>query len=72
MPKDLVQGKISQQFGLLAKNTGISEKMFKNILTLMLLKSDLMEKMIARSYLNPKTKRNYWQAYQGRLKQLSK
>jgi serine/threonine-protein kinase HipA len=72
LPKDLVQGKISQQFGLLAKNTGISEKMFNRILSLMLSKSDLVEKMIAASYLNPKTKRNYWQAYQSRLKQLSK
>jgi serine/threonine-protein kinase HipA len=39
---------------------------------LMLSKSDLVEKMVAASFLNETTKRNYFQSYQGRLKQLVK
>ena len=35
-------------------------------------KSDLVEKMVAASFLNETIKRNYVQAYQGRLKQLMK
>jgi serine/threonine-protein kinase HipA len=36
------------------------------------LQSDLVEKMVAASFLNDTTKRNYFQSFQGRLKQLTK
>ena len=35
-------------------------------------KSDLVEKMVAASFLNDTTKRDYFQSFQGRLKQLTK
>ena len=72
LPKNLGQGKISQQFALLAEHAGVPEKVFKAIMTLMLTKSDAVEKMVSASFLDEPTKRNYWQSYQGRLKQLVK
>jgi serine/threonine-protein kinase HipA len=41
-------------------------------MALMISKSDLVEKMVAASFLNDTTKRNYFQSFQGRLKQLTK
>ncbi len=72
LPRNLAQGKISVQFAKLAVNAGISEKIFNDMMKLMVSKSDGVEKMVAVSFLNDTTKRNYWQAYQGRLKQLIK
>jgi len=72
LPRNLAQGKISIQFAKLAENAGISEKIFNDMLSLMLSKSDSVDKMIAASFLNDTTKRNYLQSYQGRLKQLTK
>ncbi len=72
LPKNLAQGKIGLQFAKLAELAGISEKNFQAIMELMLSKSDGVEKMVAASFLNDTTKRNYLQSYQGRLKQLIK
>ena len=72
LPKKVAQGKISLQFAQLAELAGISEKSFQTLMELMLSKSDLVEKMVAASFLNDTTKRNYYQSYQGRLKQLVK
>ena len=72
LPKNLAQGKIGSQFAKLAELAGIGEKNFQTIMELMLSKSDLVEKMVAASFLNATTKRNYLQSYQGRLKQLAK
>ena len=72
LPRDLAQGKIRIQFSKLAENAKISEKIFSDIIMLMLSKSDIVEKMIIPSFLNDSTKRNYWQSYKGRLRQLSK
>jgi len=72
LPRNLAQGKISIQFAKLAEIAGISDKIVTDIMTLMLSKTDMIEKMVAASFLNDTTKRNYLQAYQGRLKQLIK
>lgn len=72
LPKTLAQGKISLQFAKLAGEAGISEKILNDIMALMLSRSELVKKMIAASFLKDSTKRNYWQSYQGRLKQLLK
>jgi serine/threonine-protein kinase HipA len=72
LPRNLAQGKIMMQFAKLAENAKISEKIFNDIMTLMLSKSNDVEKMVSASFLNDSTKRNYWQSYNGRLKQLSK
>ena len=72
LPKNLAQGKISQQFALLAEQAGIGKKIFTNVIELMLSRAETIEKMVAASFLNETTKRNYYQSYQGRLKQLMK
>lgn len=72
LPRNLTQGKVSKQFAILAEKAGVNEKMFNDLMALMVSKSDLVEKMVDASFLNDATKRNYWQSYQGRLKQLMK
>jgi serine/threonine-protein kinase HipA len=72
LPKNKAQGKVGQQFAILAQNAGISETIFNGIMKLMLSKSTEVEKLINASFLNDSIKRNYWQAYQTRLKKLSK
>lgn len=72
LPRNLTQGKISLQFAKLAEKVEIREKTFHDIIAIMISKTDLVEKMVAASFLNNSTKRNYFQSYQGRLKQLIK
>ena len=72
LPRHLAQGKINQQFAILAEQAEISQKKFTEIRALMLSRSEIVEKLVAASFLNDTTKRNYLQSYQGRLKQLVK
>jgi serine/threonine-protein kinase HipA len=72
LPKNLAQGKILEQFSTLANQAGINEKVYENIISLMLSKSDLVEKLITVSYLDEITKRSYLQHYQARIKQMLK
>ncbi len=70
LPKNIAKGKIHERFSILAAEADISEKVFHELMVLMCSKSDFVEKMVAASFLNDVTKRNYWQSYQGRLGQL--
>jgi serine/threonine-protein kinase HipA len=72
LPRNLAQGKIGLQFAKLAEKAEIREKTFQEIMALMISKSELVEKMVAASFLNDTTKRNYFQSFQGRLNQLTK
>ena len=72
LPRHLGQGKISQQFAILAEQAAISPKICENIKVLLGNRSEIVEKMVAASFLNDTTKRHYLQAYQARLKQLMK
>ncbi|MEI7983518.1 MAG: HipA domain-containing protein [Bacteroidota bacterium] len=72
LPGNQAQGKISQQFVRLSEQAEISEKIFKNMMTLMQSRSESVEKMVAASFLNETTRMSYWQSYMGRLKQLAK
>jgi serine/threonine-protein kinase HipA len=72
LPRNLAKGKIGLQFAKLAEKAEIREKTFQDIMSLMISKSDIVEKMVAASFLNATTKRNYFQLFQGRLKQLTK
>ena len=72
LPKSSTLGKIGRQFALLAENAVIGKKIFNDTLELMVSKSLKVEKLVAASFLDETTKRNYWQSYQGRLKQLLK
>ncbi|PZX52119.1 serine/threonine-protein kinase HipA [Algoriphagus ratkowskyi] len=72
LPRNLSQSKIGVQFANLAMNAGISDKIFQAIVDVMTTKSGAVEKLILASFLDESTKRNYWQSYQGRLKQFMK
>lgn len=72
LPRNLAHGKIGLQFAQLAEKAEISEKTFQEIMALMIFKSDLVEKMVAASFLNDTTKRNYFQSFKSRLNQLTK
>jgi serine/threonine-protein kinase HipA len=72
LPKNLAHGKIALQFATLAAKANINEKTFQEMLSFMISQSTSVEKMIAASFLNDSTKRNYLQTYQGRLLQLMK
>lgn len=71
LPKDKAQGKIGNQFAILAESAGISEVSFNGIMKLMLSKSAEVEKLIKASYLKDSIKRNYLQSYQTRINKLS-
>jgi serine/threonine-protein kinase HipA len=72
LPKNLAQGNIQHQFAVLAEQAEISEKISKDILELILSKSAEVERLTFSSFLDETNQRNYWQAYQGRLKQFAK
>jgi serine/threonine-protein kinase HipA len=72
LPKNLVQGKLSHQYRILAEKAGIPGKVFTELLELMLSRGEAVERLTFASFLDDTTKRNYWQAYQGRLKQLQR
>lgn len=72
LPKNLAQGKIVQQIKILTEQAEISEIIYNDILKIMLGHSKLVEKLTFSSFLNEKTKSNYYQSYQTRLKKLMK
>lgn len=72
LPKNLAQGKISAQFKILSEKAGISEKIYNDILNIMLNKTELVNKLTFSSFLDEKTKKNYFQSYLTRLNKLSK
>jgi len=72
LPKNIAQGKIQHQFSVLADKAGIIKPVFDRIVASMLSNSALVEKLTFASFLDDTTKRNYWQSYQGRIKQLIK
>jgi serine/threonine-protein kinase HipA len=72
LPKNMAQGKLSHQFSVLAGEAGITEKVFNEMMELMVSQSDAVERFTFSSFLDETTKRHYWQSYQGRLKQLQK
>jgi serine/threonine-protein kinase HipA len=72
LPRNLAQGKIAEQFMLLAEHAGLGEKQVKDTFQLLLSGSDKVQALVAASFLDESTKRNYWQAYQTILKKLMK
>jgi serine/threonine-protein kinase HipA len=72
LPKKLAQGKIAAQFAVLAEMAKISPKVFAETFALMMSKQEGVEQLVSASFLDETTKRNYWQSYQGRIKQLGK
>lgn len=72
LPPQLALVKIKRQFEILAHQAAIPEKVFAKIADSMLAGSEEITALIQSSFLDDSAKRNYLQAYQGRLKQLQK
>jgi serine/threonine-protein kinase HipA len=72
LPKDLAQGKVSKQFLILAELAGLSEKQVTNMFSNITSGSEKVKKLVESSFLNEKTKRNYWQSYLTRLKSINR
>ncbi|MDP2089759.1 MAG: HipA domain-containing protein [Flavobacteriaceae bacterium] len=72
LPRNMAQGSINQQFFTLAEYAGLSEKQVKDLFNLLTSGSEKVGKLAAASFLNEKTKADYWQAYLTRLKRINK
>jgi len=70
LPKNMKQGKVSQQFAMLAEQAGLSKKQFNDIFDFMLTDLNKVEYLVNSSYLDESTKRNYWQSYLTRKNKL--
>ena len=69
-PKSQYQGKILNQFIQLGKLAQIPDKMVERLLAQLLSNSAEVERLIRSSFLDETGQKNYFQAYQGRLKRL--
>lgn len=70
LPAKLAQGTVFKQFQQLALHAGIPEKQMLDILSLMVSKTELVQNLIAHSFLKPAAQRSYLQSYQAKLKKL--
>lgn len=70
LPPQFSQGKITTQFITLGEQAGIPKKQIEKVLKDLTSKQDDVLTLIEASFLNEKSKRNYTQAYQTRLKKL--
>jgi len=70
LPKNMAQGKVSQQFAMLAEHAGLSKKQFNDLFNFMISDLNKVENLVNSSFLNESTKRNYWQSYLTRKNKL--
>jgi serine/threonine-protein kinase HipA len=63
LPKNMAQGKVNQQFAILAEHAGLSKKQFNDVFDFMISDLNKVETLVTTSFLNESTKRNYWQSY---------
>lgn len=72
LPKNIALGNVLDQFYLLAEHAGINQKVTDAVFKTMLANADKVQTLIEASFLNERSKRNYLQAYQTRLKKLTR
>ena len=70
LPPNETKGKVKEQFYRLGELAGIQEKQIMQSIKSLTSSEDKVLTLINASFLNEKTKRNYTQAYQTRLKKL--
>jgi serine/threonine-protein kinase HipA len=70
LPKNLAKGRVAEQFYILAEQAQISTSQVNGIFELLTSDPKKVSELIDASFLNDRTKRNYLQAYQTRLKKL--
>jgi serine/threonine-protein kinase HipA len=71
LPRNLAQGNVSKQFLSLATLVGLSDKYVNELFNRLISGKNKVKALVAASFLDEKTKRNYWQAYLTRLKKLT-
>jgi serine/threonine-protein kinase HipA len=72
LPRSILQGNLVAQFYLLGKEAGLHIKQIESIFKTMLSGPEKVKAFVNASFLNERSKRNYLQAYQTRLKKMSK
>ncbi|MCB9019422.1 MAG: HipA domain-containing protein [Chitinophagales bacterium] len=72
LPPPLNQGTVAHRFTILAAEAGIPDTIRQANFNRMTTQSERVERLVKASYLDERTKRNYWQAYQERVKRLVK
>ena len=72
LPPSLNHGTIAHRFAILAAEAGIPGTIRQTLFNRMTTRSDQVERLVSASFLDERSKRNYWQAYQGRVRQLAK
>lgn len=72
LPAQLSKGNIARRFHTLGEQAGLNTKSITSIFNTMLSNSKKVESLVNASFLNDRSKRNYLQAYQTRLKRLAK
>jgi serine/threonine-protein kinase HipA len=70
LPVDKSRGKVTEQFFQLAEFAGISKRQYEKVFKSLTSNQDKVLSLIELSYLDEKTKKNYLQGYQTRLKKL--
>lgn len=72
LPRRTIKRQIRHQFLTLADMAGLRQTQTDRVMAKMMKSYPKIKSMIDSSYLPTKLKRNYWQAYQGKYKQLNK
>lgn len=72
LPKSIAKGKVIEQFILLGREVGISEKVIHKQIQQILSQKEKVEELISHSFLSEKLKRNYLQNYQTRWIKMNK
>lgn len=72
LPKNLVKGKVAEQFHLLADQAELSKSQLAEVLDKLFSNSEKVAKLVEASYLSDRTKSNYLQAYQTRFKKINR
>ena len=72
LPRHLAKGKVRDQFYLLAYEAGLSEDQCHQVLHKLLSNAEKVAKLVEASYLSDIAKRSYLQAYQTRLKKMTR
>jgi serine/threonine-protein kinase HipA len=72
LPKNLAQGTITKQFFTLSELAGLNQQQVKRTFGLLSSSSEKVKMLVTASFLDDKTKRNYLQSYQTKLKKLTR
>lgn len=70
LPSALAKGKVGEQFRILTREAGMDARIIEALLVSLADKTKAIEVLVQASFLDEKTKRNFLQGYQARVKKL--